>query len=51
MEKRIIRTLHLDNDTVNLAEPVYIDVEGSQMKVLMRVVVELNNKIKELKEN
>lgn len=50
MEKQIIRTLHFNNETVNFVEPVYIDVHGNQMRVLMRIVVELNNKVKELKE-
>ena len=50
MEKQIIRTLRLDNDIITLAEPVYIDTKANQVKILMRVVIELNNKIKELKE-
>lgn len=50
MKKQIVRTLSLDDEVVKLAEPIYIDVKGKQFQVLTRVIVELNNQVKKLKE-
>ena len=50
MKKQIVRTLQFYDKTIDLVEPVYIDAKGSQTWVLTQLVIALNNKIKDLKE-
>lgn len=50
MKKQIIRKLCLNNDIIDLIEPIYINVKGNNVQVLARVIRELNDKLKELKE-
>lgn len=50
MKKQVIRTLHFGDKTIDLVEPVYVELKGSQGWVLMQIIIQLNKKIKELKE-